>query len=450
MKPNILFLVIDSFRNDSLLKKPKSIVTPNLDNLISKGAYFSKTFTSADGTLLSWASIFSANFPFRTGVTLDNKHKLTNNIKNYFQLFKENGYHAYASIPDIKYLYPLASEFENSDHLHDFYFELPNGLGDKIIKNLKSKSMTEPWIYFIDINDLHLPNWPSEEFDIPKYGESRYERTISQIDNWLGKFMECIDLDNTLIIVTGDHGDYVPFIHNDKHKINLEPNKTQKILRSIGKKFPTYLRKKLAFSIIASSTKNQHQSKINSLDLSPYEKRQLLNTRADKHHYLFDEMMNVPLIFCGYGVEHMPQIHRLTRTVDIFPTIADIVGIKNLENIDGQSLVPLLKNTSFDELPVILERDVIISQSKFDVIGIRTSKYKYFRSVLNSNQNVNLFDLNTDVLEENNIAEKNPMVVKEMEELMKNIKNNKKNEPKPLTKEYEEEMKDELRRLGYI
>ena len=47
--------------------------------------------------------------------------EFSNDIKNYFQLFKQNGYHAYASIPDIKYLYPLANEFENSNFLHDYY-----------------------------------------------------------------------------------------------------------------------------------------------------------------------------------------------------------------------------------------------------------------------------------------------------------------------------------------
>ena len=34
MKPNILFLVIDSFRADKFLGKSKTSLTPNLDNLL--------------------------------------------------------------------------------------------------------------------------------------------------------------------------------------------------------------------------------------------------------------------------------------------------------------------------------------------------------------------------------------------------------------------------------
>jgi len=42
VKPNILFLVIDSFRTDKFLGKNKSSLTPNLDHLISKGVFFEK------------------------------------------------------------------------------------------------------------------------------------------------------------------------------------------------------------------------------------------------------------------------------------------------------------------------------------------------------------------------------------------------------------------------
>ena len=60
MNPNILFLVIDSFRADKFSGSNKSSLTPNIDKMIQNGAYFKQAISSADGTPLSLASIFTA------------------------------------------------------------------------------------------------------------------------------------------------------------------------------------------------------------------------------------------------------------------------------------------------------------------------------------------------------------------------------------------------------
>ena len=45
-EPNILFLIIDSFRSDKFFHKEKTSVTPNIDKLIQRGVYFSQTIIS--------------------------------------------------------------------------------------------------------------------------------------------------------------------------------------------------------------------------------------------------------------------------------------------------------------------------------------------------------------------------------------------------------------------
>lgn len=225
----------------------------------------------------------------------------------------------------------------------------------------------------------------------------------------------------------------------------------QKILREVGKKLPTSIRKKIAVSVIAKSERIKHESKIKSLNLRPFHKRQLLFTRSFDH-YFFDEMMHVPLIFCGYGFKHIKPIKKLTRTIDIFPTIIDSIGLESPKKIDGQSLLPLTQGHKIEELPAFMERDVVISHSEFDVEGIRTQKYKYFRSVINSKDNVHLYDLETDPLEENNIGQTHPNVVNEMEQILRDIKQNEpiNNSQKVLDKEHEDKVREELRKLGYL
>ncbi len=88
MKPNILFIIIDSLKASSFNNSEKTCFTPNIDNLIKKGTYFENNFSCADGTLLSWASIFTSLFPFKTGLNSSAELSINPKIENYFQILK--------------------------------------------------------------------------------------------------------------------------------------------------------------------------------------------------------------------------------------------------------------------------------------------------------------------------------------------------------------------------
>ena len=47
---------------------------------------------------------------------------------------------------------------------------------------------------------------PPDEFSNIKFGSNRYEQMVSALDVWIGKILEKINLENTLIIFTADHG----------------------------------------------------------------------------------------------------------------------------------------------------------------------------------------------------------------------------------------------------
>ena len=51
------------------------------------------------------------------------------------------------------------------------------------------------------------------------YGKSKYEKVISVIDYWIGKILDNVDLENTLITLPADHGDYIPVIELDRKKL---------------------------------------------------------------------------------------------------------------------------------------------------------------------------------------------------------------------------------------
>jgi len=49
LEPNILFLVVDSFRADQFYGKEKSSFTTTLDKLRNNGVYFCQNISSVDG-----------------------------------------------------------------------------------------------------------------------------------------------------------------------------------------------------------------------------------------------------------------------------------------------------------------------------------------------------------------------------------------------------------------
>ena len=68
MNSNVLFIIIDSLRADKFHGSKKTSVTPNIDNFIKKGAYFSETISSSDVTGICVGNIFTGMFSQKTGI----------------------------------------------------------------------------------------------------------------------------------------------------------------------------------------------------------------------------------------------------------------------------------------------------------------------------------------------------------------------------------------------
>ncbi len=454
MKPNILFLVIDSFRADKFFGSTKTSITPNINKLIKTGIYFENNISTADGTVLGLSSLFTSLYPFKTGVTTRRYDSLEPSTTTLFSILTDQGYHAYGCVHKIIEKMGLLNNFQKDfSHTYEGYLNLSEGLGDRITNQLETGSMKEPWVFFLHVNDIHFPIVPPNEFDDEKFGSSKYERMISSIDEWIGKIFKKIDLKNTLVIITADHGQYISTIKSNEHFVAFEPDGSlQRTTTKLGNKIPSFLEplKKKSFFVIESIRKHRKEKKIEHLNLSPYEIRGLLSQRTDKDHYLFDEKIRIPLLFIGCGVDHSKIISQQVRSIDVLPTICDILSISMKNNtIDGQSLVPLFNDGHVEELPVFLETSPLIQIKSNDTIGIRTSDYKYFRDKNDKEKLNHLFNLQLDPLEENNIICENPEIVGKMEEMISIICAN----PKKPSEEYDDdelaEIEKELKKLGY-
>lgn len=355
-------------------------------------------------------------------------------------------------MPKIGNYFGITKDFKNENKFYESNERLSTGLGERIIQCFDE--MKNPWIFLIHIPDLHFPIILPKQFNSEEFGKNNYDKMLSCIDMWIGKILEKIDMEKTIVVLTSDHGEYIPSIENEDKKIsNFERNSISKLAWIMESNVPSFMipiRNKIS-SLIRSFNMKKRRQKIKKLNLPIYQKRALLKIRSDPDGYLFDDIIHVPLIISDNSIKPK-TISQQTRLIDVFPTIIDMVNIQNIKDVDGKSLKPLMNEKKQVEETAYFENTIRVGKTSTSAIGIRNSKFKYFRSRTNLNEKVNLYDLKNDPHEENNIFSEKPELIKEMEKRLMEIKNVSKNNPKPTKMKDDEidKVNKELRKLGYI
>ena len=441
MKSNIIFISIDSLRSDRIFGDDSSSKTPNIDKLISNGISFPNTISSSDSTGLSLGSVFTGAYSFKTNISLTS---FNSDFPTYFEILKNNGYFLTSTYPDLSFFKHLTNNFDHNDpYIYDKrndWIQLDGGIGQKIIDNLRSLQSHSPWFYFIHLMDLHQPFYLPDKFTQKEFGITRYDKMISYIDEWIGKFIQNIDFENTLLIFTSDHGDYIPL--TDEINFTYKPNK---FLKKINKIIP----KKLSTQILSTLQEKKRIDFANSVKNDQKLSRSILDRGTN---FLYDESLKIPLFFHGNNLKSHSPIPNLVRQVDIFSTILDIIGIKySSDLVDGRSLLPLFNDEKISELPAYIENGSRKINKLGSLIGLRTSEYKFLCSRTNTSENQFLFDLNIDPNEEKNIAKENLSICNMMLQNILDIQQNYSHTSKSnLNSDDEKSIEEELKKLGYL
>ena len=493
MKPNILFLVIDSLRQDKCLGENKSSKTPNLDKLINNGVFFRETISPASITIPSLSSIFTGKYPFEC-TTLDNDlFNLKTNSHTFIHELANSGYTTHAIIPDAFLHTNIPCLFSKYEFFNSFSTLYDENLGERIVNKIKNLSKEQPWFLYVHLEDLHgnAIFHLSDNDKINSYsGNNQYDKMLSALDFWLGKISNTLKTENTLFIITSDHGSTTADFTEKMFKFNLQNdqlrdnkkitesknllrsdvmksyNEKQSISYKIGHKFFTSLpdslqvfRKKSADAYIKKRKKTIKKNlltrlnKIEKLNPTPYQKR-LLQKSVIYPNDCYDENFRPALIFSGYNIPPKKTINSQISSIDIFPTILEIIEIDTQMNSHGRSVLPLINNENFEENPAFLDNAAISSEIEYgDTVGVRTSNFKYFRDRINPEKDVHLFNLINDPLELSNISKENSDIVEKFEKNLLQINPSGKfsfEQTNELNKDDTEKAKDILRNLGYI
>ena len=351
--------------------------------------------------------------------------------------------------------------FEYVNKMDQFLLNTSSNITGKITDFLKSRTSKKPWFYYIHTETLHplkeyfasydneraLLNQGIKDFDNEKFGAGLYERTVSFIDHELGKILEYVDLDNTILILTSDHGQSIPY--EDHPEVDFEPK--LEASKKIGLKFLPKTTHKAGGQFLYKIRKLVSKRKLNKANqkLTNYQKR---SREAFDKVSLFDEMLHIPLLFTGNHINSR-TVSDLVHHTDILPTLCELININLNQTIHGRSLVPLIEGNKIEEKPIYLRTRPYLDPkpNERDSVGIRTSSYKYFRSTYNAKENVHLYDLENDPYENNNIAQTHEQLVARFENKILELQKDNLSEYKEKIPDKEiEEISNELYKLGYM
>ena len=240
-KPNIVLLILESFTAKLVDRKlDNKVITPNLNQLIREGIYFSNCYASGSRTDKGLVATLSA-YPAMPRSSIINYQQKARKLPSLIRDLKQAGYQSkFYYGGDINFAnqksYLLLSEidkiidkqnFDNSDYnakwgAHDHL------VFEKLIAELPTGN--SPFFHILLSLSSHEPfEVPMETVFPGNDADHKFANSAHYTDQSLGKFVEQLkaspNWDNTLLIITADHGiqnlDNSAFYTAEKFKIPL-------------------------------------------------------------------------------------------------------------------------------------------------------------------------------------------------------------------------------------
>ena len=132
---------------------------------------------------------------------------------------------------------------------------------------------------------------------------------------------------------------------------------------------------------------------------------------GDKNHWkkfaLWEETTHVPMLIVAPGITKPEQkCDRVVGSIDLYPTLLELCGFEPNNTLDGQSLVPLLKDPTKEwDFPVLTTHSRGYN-------AIRTEKWRYIQYPKDGE--AELYDRENDPGENVNIAQQHADVVQKL------------------------------------
>ncbi len=422
-RPNIVFFFTDDQRFDTIRALGNTAIqTPAMDQLVAEGTTFTRAHIPG-GT--SGAVCMPSRAMLHTGRTLFHIHKQGQDVSPEHVLLGEhlraNGYHtfgtgkwhngasAYArsfshgaeilfggmgdhwNVPAYDFdptgAYDTTTPYcpdafhsneviyRNCDHVHAGYHS-SELFCDAAIDFLEDHDSSDPFFLYISFMAPHDPRTMPREF-LDMYDPDHIELP----PNFLGGH-------------PFDNGD----LHLRDEMLAAFPRDPREIRRHIAEYYGmiSHLDAQIGRVIDTLKEDGRYDSTIfvfagdNGLALGQHG---LMGKQS-----LYDHSVRVPLIFAGPGVPKGERRDTFAYLLDIFPTLCDLCGLQLPESVEGQSLVPSIRDAA------IPARDSLYLAYTNVQRGVRDERYKLIDYHVNGVATTQLFDLDQDPWEVHDLS----------------------------------------------
>ncbi|NQU87388.1 MAG: hypothetical protein HQ541_16665, partial [Mariniphaga sp.] len=138
---------------------------------------------------------------------------------------------------------------------------------------------------------------------------------------------------------------------------------------------------------------------------------------------IYDHLIKIPLIFYNKDIIHKGESKIPVRQIDIFPSILDIIGIDPKINVRGKSVLPIINNQDNTPREQYVEAVGSTIPKKEDwLAGLRIdNKYKFIYAPFRDDFKEELYFLETDPQEKNNVAKYNLKLVNKFKKKIESI-----------------------------
>jgi choline-sulfatase len=394
---NLVLVTIDTLRPDRLgCYGYSKIGTPNLDRFARKGVLFENAVAQAPLTAPSHASMMTGLYPPVHTVRDTGGFFLPPSKPTLATLLQAQGWDTAAFIGSA--VLKKSFGFSPGFAVYDDEMPKPDGSAipgeyperraaavvDRAIGWLQSQS-GKPFFLWVHVYDPHLPYDPPAPFR-EKYKGRLYDGEVAYTDQQLGRLFEIVS------------------------------------------------RKSPAENTLIAVLSDHGES---------------LSEHGEYAHgvFLYDSTLRIAFMMAGPGIPAGLRVKQQARTIDLLPTLLDLMGGNAPNGVQGASLVPSLAGkevaTAYSYVESMYPK---INMNWADLRGMRTNRWKYIRA-----PKPELYDLAQDPAESNNVVASHPAEVREMDAQLKGVigSGSSQGAEKVETTMADPRTMDQLRSLGY-
>lgn len=453
-RPNVIFILLDDYGyTDAGCYGSKYYETPNIDRLARQGIRFTDAYAACPVSSPTRAAIMTGRYPVNTGITdwIPGRQANSNGLpvdKLKAQPFKQqldlnevtiaealqlNGYSTMISgkwhLGSDPKFWPENQGFDvnkggygagqpNKSNISDGYFSpygnpkledgpvgeyLTDRQTDEAIKFLEN-SKNKPFFLYLSYYAVHNPMQGKEQLirrfthKADSMGLTRLQAFTREKD-WIRKTMK----DNFKERIIQSNPVYAAMIYS--------------VDENIGK-----LLQKLEELDIDENTIIIFTSDNGGLSTSEGSPTCNSPLRAGKG-WLYEGGIRVPLIIKVPGIgKKFSEISSPVSSIDFFSTIIDLTGSDKVKTTsDGVSLIPLLKAGKMKDRPLFWHYPHYSNQGVEPGSAVRLGNFKLIDNFEKERQE--LYDLEKDISESNDISLANPTKVKELYNILKEWRN---------------------------